>query len=189
MYGGRQSQFHLDELETIRQKAKDEGKSFDAVSDQLVNLGWKYLSEGDVATAIKRFNQAWLTKPDNYKAFWGFAVILVVRDNDLSGSLDMFERAESLSETHHANFYVEYGRTCEAAGELDKAITLAFKGLALNPKIRDGYIVLMVAYGRKGEYDKALKWMKIGAKLGLFPEPSMKEIKANVAAIMKMRKS
>jgi Tfp pilus assembly protein PilF len=50
---------------------------------------------GDADAAMRQFNRAWLLDPDNYQVYWGFAQVLVVR-----------------------------GQPAQAAGHLDKALTL-----------------------------------------------------------------
>jgi len=42
-------------------------------SEHLVGLGFNYLARGDMETAMKRFNQAWLLDPKNENAYWGLA--------------------------------------------------------------------------------------------------------------------
>lgn len=42
-------------------------------------LGWKYFYNGDMATAMKRFNQAWMFDHDNPEAYWGFGLVLGAR--------------------------------------------------------------------------------------------------------------
>eukprot|EP01037_Dinobryon_pediforme_P000913 gene913-920_t len=43
--------------------------------EHLVKLGFTYLSNGDVKTAMERFNQAWLLDPKNENAYWGYGAI------------------------------------------------------------------------------------------------------------------
>ncbi len=41
-------------------------------------MGWRvHLQKKGVATAMKRFNQAWLLDPDSGDAFRGFAVMVM----------------------------------------------------------------------------------------------------------------
>jgi hypothetical protein len=39
-------------------------------------LGWRYYYQGDLDTAIKRFNQAWMFDRRNPEAYWGFGLIM-----------------------------------------------------------------------------------------------------------------
>lgn len=45
-------------------------------SRDAARLGWEYFAKGDDATAIRRFNQAWMFDRDNPEAYWGFGVIM-----------------------------------------------------------------------------------------------------------------
>ena len=45
-------------------------------SQEAANLGWQYYYNGDYATAIRRFNQAWLFDRDDVDAYWGFGLIM-----------------------------------------------------------------------------------------------------------------
>lgn len=38
--------------------------------------GFQYFYSGDISTAIKRFNQAWLLDTNNAEAYWGFGIIM-----------------------------------------------------------------------------------------------------------------
>src|ERR1041385_6444292 len=60
-------------------------------SDKSVQLGWQYFfDKHDIATAMKRFNQAWLLDPDNGDAFHGFAVLVMERDHDAAQADALF---------------------------------------------------------------------------------------------------
>ena len=141
--------------------------------------GWRAMSEGDVKTAIKRFNQAWLLDPDNSSAFWGFGVVLHARDGLCGEAFEMFEKALLLG-VDSPNFFVEYGRVCEECGLSDRAIPLFRKGLSMDPAIRDGYIGLILAYGRKGDFEQVRHWSEQGAAHGFVPALSLEEAKAFV---------
>jgi len=53
-------------------------------SKQAAKLGWKYYYKGDLDTAIKRFNQAWMFNRDNADALWGFGIIMGQRASEES---------------------------------------------------------------------------------------------------------
>ncbi|MBI2437620.1 MAG: hypothetical protein HYV36_02245 [Lentisphaerae bacterium] len=61
MYGGK----HKPSIE----QNKDFGIS-------AAKLGWQYYFQGDLDTAIKRFNQAWLFDTNSVDALWGFGLIM-----------------------------------------------------------------------------------------------------------------
>ncbi len=61
MYGGNHNPIVEENVEASRSAAK---------------LGWKYFYKGDVDTAIKRFNQAWMFDRNSSSAYWGFGLIM-----------------------------------------------------------------------------------------------------------------
>jgi len=104
---------------TLAEQAADQ-KFFDSVaklgysrpqgSDKSVQLGWQYFfSKHDIATAMKRFNQAWLLDPDNGNAFHGFAVLVMARDNDAAQADALFQ--QGLAKPRQLpGIYLDYGR-------------------------------------------------------------------------------
>ena len=63
-----------DDNKLIEYEVKELGTRHKA-SEALVQLGFRYLYNGDVETAMKRFNQAWLLDPKNENAYWGFGAV------------------------------------------------------------------------------------------------------------------
>ena len=65
--------------------------------------GWKYLYRGDLSTAMKRFNQAWMFNRRNPEAFWGFGIIMGRRaakedpERNLGESVKLLTTAHELS--------------------------------------------------------------------------------------------
>lgn len=45
-------------------------------SSSAAKLGWQYYYKGDLDTAIKRFNQAWMSDTNNVDTFWGFGLVM-----------------------------------------------------------------------------------------------------------------
>ena len=80
------------------------------VSDKSVQLGWQYFfDKKDVATAMKRFNQAWLLDPDNGDAFHGFAILVMTRDKDAAQADSLFR--QGLAKPRQSpGIYLDYGR-------------------------------------------------------------------------------
>ena len=151
-----------------------------------VKRGWEALNGGDVRTAIRRFNQAWLLDPEGYGAYWGFGVVLFERDRVCAEAFGMFDRAVALG-GDNPSLLVDYGRICEQCGEADKAIPLLERGLSIDPGIRDGYIGLMFAYGRKGDFEQAWRWSERAAKRNLLPSYSKDDIETIITEVLKKR--
>ncbi|MDP6344550.1 MAG: tetratricopeptide repeat protein [Alphaproteobacteria bacterium] len=145
--------------------AKKVDKTVQFASNRAVDLGWQYLSRGDHATAMKRFNQAWGLNPGNGRAYWGFAVILYTRDKDLAGAVKMFEWARRLV-TDDPALFVDYGRILETGGRPRDAIPMFEAALAMDEKIPPAYFGLVKAYLGIGDARKALHYAKKGRKMG-----------------------
>ncbi|MCJ8166264.1 hypothetical protein MKJ04_15560 [Pontibacter sp. E15-1] len=76
MFGGK--------AKSEAQQKKDEkfltscDKSFtnrQEASKFFVERGWEYLNEGQLDTAVYRFNLAWLLNPDNKDTYWAFGLV------------------------------------------------------------------------------------------------------------------
>lgn len=66
--------FNQSDLNFISRAAQ--GKTRYEASQEFVQLGWQYFKSGDIQTAIRRFNQAWLLDSTNCKINRGFGVYL-----------------------------------------------------------------------------------------------------------------
>jgi len=83
-------------------------------SSDLAARGWEYLRAGDLATAMRRFNQAWLLNPSNGIALWGMAAIQA-SSGKFDDSLKLFAEAEKFLSSD-INFSVDYARAVGMAG-------------------------------------------------------------------------
>lgn len=88
MYGGQ----HTPQVEPSQENSKSAAE-----------LGWKYLYRGDLSTAMKRFNQAWMFDRKNPDAFWGFGIVMGRRaekedtEENLTESISLLATAHELS--------------------------------------------------------------------------------------------
>jgi len=98
MFGGKQK--------TEEQQKKDEkfltscDKSFtnrQEASKFFVERGWEYLNEGQLDTAVYRFNLAWLLNPDNKDTYWAFGLVTSAKDQD-EKAIEFYEKALSLDQ-------------------------------------------------------------------------------------------
>ena len=62
--------------------------------EHMMNVGWSFFKRGNIGTAIKRFNQAWLIDSTRYESYWGFAAA-EGRLNNLEKSKHYYEKALS----------------------------------------------------------------------------------------------
>ena len=60
--------------------------------DHMMNVGWSFFKRGNIGTAIKRFNQAWLIDSTRYESYWGFAAA-EGRLNNFETSKHYYEKA------------------------------------------------------------------------------------------------
>jgi len=58
-------------------------------------IGEKFMREGNLDYAMRRYNQSWLLNPDNYQPYWGFARVLM-QQNRISEALFYLEKSASL---------------------------------------------------------------------------------------------
>ena len=62
--------------ETIWSRASPEERNrLPELSKDAAKRGWDYVGRGDLDTAMRRFNQAWLLYPQNADALWGMAIV------------------------------------------------------------------------------------------------------------------
>lgn len=88
-------------FKTEQQQKQDEKflKSCDAsftsrteASKFFMERGWEYFSEGQIDTAMYRFNLAWLLNPGNGETYWAFGLISAATDKPKE-ALKLYEKA------------------------------------------------------------------------------------------------
>ncbi|HPI91893.1 MAG TPA: hypothetical protein PK350_02095 [Deltaproteobacteria bacterium] len=65
-------------------------------AQEAAKRGWQAVYSGDLSTAMKRFNQAWLLDDKNAGAYWGFGVVLSMRGQEEQG-MSMLKKAYDLA--------------------------------------------------------------------------------------------
>jgi len=115
-------------------------------AQESVRLGWLYFSKGDFATAMKRFNQAWLLDPDNPAVYHGFAVTLVQRDGKRfeSDAEALFRRSISYANAPPVS-YADYGRFLNISNRFGDAIPVIERGIARHQEKPDGALPDLIA--------------------------------------------
>ena len=83
----------------IREAAAGFGGDRKAASKGWASEGDRYMNEGNLDFAMRRYNQAWLLDPDNHQAYWGFGRVLLERDQ-MDEAITHFERARALCNDH-----------------------------------------------------------------------------------------
>lgn len=124
---------------------------------QMVQTGWGYWKRKDAATAIKRFNQAWLLDPDNGNAYHGFAVVTADRGAAPTEVEDLFLQAVSKANVDTAA-WVDYGRFLWTQWRLEESLTTLQKALALSPTARDARSHIAFVYYLQKDFGNACRW-------------------------------
>lgn len=157
-------------------------------SQSAADLGWKYLNRGDLSTAMKRFNQAWMFDRKNSNAFWGFGIIMGRRaesgdtEKNLKESTKLLEMAHELSLNHGkitgdlAFSYTILGHYLssngkDGKGHFKKAEELfadAYRREPRHPPILANWAVLKFY---TGDFKTAKKLVKEAEKLGYAQNP------------------
>src|SRR5690554_6115550 len=134
-----------------QQKQADEAlikavmKSFEsrrAASNNMMEVGFKYLYKGDLKTAMYRFNQAYLLDSENSNIYLGFGVVyMTLKEFDLSRAqykegLKMDKNNEKLLIDYANTYIIEFYLNREDPDYLallDKAIPLLLEAYSINP--------------------------------------------------------
>jgi len=114
-------------------------------SDKSVDLGWRYFNKDDYATAMKRFNQAWLLDPDNGDAFEGFAAVVNAREHDAKAAEALFQQA--LAKPRHRPVVMsDYGLFLLRQNRIGEAIPILEQAVAIPDQYPDAQALLAMAY-------------------------------------------
>jgi len=60
----------------------------------------KYMAEGNLDFAMRRYNQSWLLNPLNYQTYWGFGRVMLERGK-VDEAIDHLEKAKQLSDDQY----------------------------------------------------------------------------------------
>ena len=149
---------------------KEDG-TYQKASEHMVGLGFKYLYQGDVKTAMRRFNQAWLLNHKNENVYWGFgAVYFTFGDNDealkqLNKGLAINPNSSNIL-TDIATIYTGYYVSKQDVNSLNKAIDLFCQSYKIDSKNQNTLFKLSVAYFYKQDCTNATKYYDECMKLG-----------------------
>ncbi len=131
----------------------------------MVNFGFDYLYKGDFATAMKRFNQAWLLNHQNEDAYWGFAAVYF-SFNDYNAAMAQLNKGLLLNPksskilTDKATIYTVYYTRDGKVENLETAIRLFNESYQIDPHNANTLFKLSVAYFYKGDCKNARRFLK-----------------------------
>lgn len=124
---------------------------------QAVQAGWAHWRKKDVASAMRRFNQAWLLDPDNGNAYHGFAVVMAGRGSAPAEVEDLFLQATSKANVDTVA-WVDYGRFLWTQWRLEESLTILQKAIQLSPTVRDARAHIAFVHYLQKDYGNACRW-------------------------------
>ncbi|ASU34512.1 tetratricopeptide repeat protein [Mucilaginibacter xinganensis] len=140
-------------------------------SEHLVKLGFTYLYRGDLETAMKRFNQAWLLDPKNENAYWGYAAVYF-SFNDLTEASRQLDKGLLLNPkssnilTDKATIYLAGYMNSRSTADLVKAIEVFHQSYKIDPFNQNTLFKLSAAYFYSKDCTNAWKYYNECVKLG-----------------------
>jgi Tfp pilus assembly protein PilF len=162
------------------QKFLDDSAKFGSraeVSDRSVAVGWQYFSQRhDIATAMKRFNQAWLLDPDNGDAFHGFAIVVMERDHDEKAADELFRQGIA-KPRQSPGIWLDYGRFLVMTRRPADAITPLRKAVSFPNIGPDAQALLAMALFQSGDAAGACTE---GAKVPDGAQPPLRDAVARI---------
>jgi tetratricopeptide (TPR) repeat protein len=166
MYGHRiKEQSQVDADNKFIKACDNQFKTRKEASDNYSKFAWKYYENGDFQTAMKRFNQAWLLDSTNCIPYWGFGVLLGIKDNMsesnifLNRSIDYGCSSSYIYESMISNYIGLYSQKKEKI-YLDSAFNYIDKGLKLDSKNARIYNQKSICFYYNHAFDSALVYAK-----------------------------
>lgn len=161
----------------------------ESVSKEAAQLGWKYYYQGDLGTAIKRFNQAWMFDRKNADAYWGFGLIMGQRSREGNTQANLRESIRCLSMakdiapkngriigdlafSHTALGSFLQSENNDGRQEFSDAETLFKQAYALDPKYPPIPANWSVLKFYVGDYRAAKQLLDVAKDLGFTPDPA-----------------
>lgn len=166
---------------TEAQQKKDErfltscDKSFlnrQEASSFFMERGWEYYNEGQVDTAMYRFNLAWLLNPNNVDPYWAFGLISASKGNNAE-SITYYEKALALEPKNSmllsdmASSYLALYREKKKKKNLKKANQLLNEALTAEPQNAYALYNLSLAKYYEKKYPEAWDNLHKARKLNM----------------------
>lgn len=142
--------------------------------------GFETLRLGDPDGAMRRFNQSWLLDADNYQAYWGFAQVLVLREQPakalphLQNALrlidDPYQKPALLSDLGTVySLRAERVGPDESAVLFDRANTRFAEAVALDDRFAPVWQRWARSLYRQGDYAGAWEKVELARQRGVGP--------------------
>jgi tetratricopeptide (TPR) repeat protein len=140
--------------------------TMDSAYSYHIEAGWDYFRKNDTATAMKRFNQAWLINKKNEGSYWGFGTLLGLR-HDFERSKYYFDKALAIDDTNPnllndaSTTYFQYSFETKDPTYTTKGIDLLIRSIGNGSQDKAVYAQLAKAYYYLQEKDSASKYLSI----------------------------
>lgn len=137
--------------------------------------GEKFMSQGNLDFAMRRYNQSWLLNPNNYQPYWGFARVQLEKGN-IDDALKYLEKAESLIDDPYQKvaLLADMGSAYTVKGTTDssyfaKANSKFSKSIKLDPKYPNSWRRWAFSLYEQRRYSDA--WEKVDKAEALKARP------------------
>lgn len=140
----------------------------------------KFMWEGNMDFAMRRYNQSWLLNPNNYQPYWGFARFVAEQDK-LDDAIEYLEKSKSLCDDNYQKValladagtiysYKADSIPKDSREERARYFTLAdqnfLESTSLDPKYPDTWLRWSHSLFREGKYAEAWEMLKKARALG-----------------------
>jgi len=132
----------------------------DAVAAELVTEGWFALDEGDLDTAMFRFNRAWLVQPERGDVHWGFAIVSHLRGAPVEEVEKHFATAEP-AKTNDADFQAMHGRVLFDHERYRESTLYFLRALEIDPQNKTAHLGMWYAADALGDAATSEKHRKL----------------------------
>ena len=136
-----------------------------------VELGWSYFEDGDLETALKRFNQALLLDPNFAPAYFGIAYVYSVQ-NKLELAIKNYRTSIEKDPTF-SHSYSNLGLALFYSGNLKEALPNLEKALDLDPRNGDAHVNIALYYLGVGDYLKSWKHIHLAQRYNANVSPNL----------------
>lgn len=104
-------------------------------ASEIAMRGWQLLRQGDQATAMRRFNQAWLLDNTNGQALWGMGAVWSIQGHSLAALALFLEAKQQVGDD--IDFSVDYAKTLGIAGAESKSAKILESAFVLFQQVYD----------------------------------------------------
>lgn len=133
--------------------------------DRLIARAYEYVRAGDLATAMKRANQAWLLLPEDGKVQHLFAVIMDMR-GDIHTTIDPFWQLAAKTQASDALFLRDWSLFNCKHGRREPCLGLQ-RAAQIDPNMKELPFYFLQAHYYRGEYAEAWRHVGIAESKGL----------------------